>query len=463
MPYFPKSEAENVIKFNPCYPYDPFVGLYNVQFGYVMQPYTFTGWQDETMSWKKTCYIHAGLYPNPSVRIFGPDCIKLLSDCSTNSHARFPIGRTKHTILTDELGRIQAHGLTQRVAEEEVWTYSLSPWVNYAATKGNYDVRFEDHSTTDFNFQTGGPRILEVLEETTGEDLHDIKFMGHRASSINGKEVRITRMGMAGTLAYEVHGNADEAPELYRKIVEVGEKYGIRRIGWLSYSLNHTENGYPQSLAHFLDSTTEDEGIKKYLSSLGYNTDMWPGVPTLCGSSGQELSKRWRNPVELNWQNSIGFDHDFPGKAIIEQLYHHPVRKTVTLIWNAEDVMEVYASQFRKDEEPYQYMEFPYGNLHVNVKAGIMNYQDDVFDKDGNLIGSSTNRQFTNFTRDMFSLGVIDIEHTKTGTEVYVLWGDPGTRQKMIRAYVETFPLLAKSMKMNYEYDVETIPHIHSK
>jgi glycine cleavage system aminomethyltransferase T len=90
-----------------------------------------------------------------------------------------------------------------------------------------------------------------------------------------------------------------------------------------------------------------------------------------------------------------------------------------------------------------------------------MNYQDDVFDKHGKLIGSSTCRQYTNFTRDMFSLGVIDVEYTKTGTEVYVLWGEPGTRQKKIRANVEPFPILAKSMKMNYEYDVETIPHIH--
>ena len=33
-------------------------------------------------------------------------------------------------------------------------------------------------------------------------------------------------------------------------------------------------------------------------------------------------------------------------------------RKMVTLVWNTEDVMDVYASQFRPGEE-HKFMEFP--------------------------------------------------------------------------------------------------------
>ncbi|MGE5263514.1 MAG: hypothetical protein ACM3S0_09045 [Acidobacteriota bacterium] len=46
-------------------------------------------------------------------------------------------------------------------------------------------------------------------------DPHDIPFMGHRTSSINGKAVRIFRMGTAGTPGYQVHGNIEDARALY--------------------------------------------------------------------------------------------------------------------------------------------------------------------------------------------------------------------------------------------------------
>lgn len=58
---------------------------------------------------------------------------------------------------------------------------------------------------------------------------------------------------------------------------------------------------------------------------------------------------------------------------------------------------------------------------------------------------------------------MFDISETELGNEVYVLWDDPGERQIKIRAKVEVFPLLTKTMTMNYEYDVETIPHVNKK
>jgi glycine cleavage system aminomethyltransferase T len=349
------------------------------------------------------------------------------------------------------------------MGEEEVLTFSLSPWIDYEATKKKYNMVIEDRSLQDFNFQCGGPRVLEMLETATGEDLHDIPFMGHRKSHINGKEVFILRMGMAGTFAYEVHGNIEDAQELYTAVYEAGKKFGVERLGWLAYCSNHTENGYPQEGFHFKGCSAEDEGFQKYLSGLGFDPMFWPCGGVYLGSSGTDLKKRFRNPVELNWQNSITFDHDFPGKDIIEKLYRNPERKTVTLIWNVEDVKDVFLSLFQTEEEPCKLFNFPVEDMYLSSEGGCMVYQDDVFDKNGKLIGYSSGRQYTMHTRQMFSSATIDVGCAELGNEVQVLWGEPGHRQKMIRAKVEVFPLLSKTMKMNYEYDVETIPHINKK
>ena len=80
-----------------------------------------------------------------------------------------------------------------------------------------------------------GPRSLEILEKASGDDLHDIKFFHHRVSRIAGKEVRIFRMGMAGTLAYEVHGNIDDAHDVYKAIFGAGKEYGMKKMGQQAY------------------------------------------------------------------------------------------------------------------------------------------------------------------------------------------------------------------------------------
>lgn len=103
-----------------------------------------------------------------------------------------------------------------------------------------YDMETIDLTGKKFLFQIAGPRSLELLEKVTKKDLHDIKFMTFRNISINGKTVRIARMGMAGTLAYELHGDTEVAYELYDLIYRSGEEFGIRRLGWHTYMMEQT-------------------------------------------------------------------------------------------------------------------------------------------------------------------------------------------------------------------------------
>ena len=97
---------------SPFVPYDPIgVSLYNCDSRQFAVPYDYTGWRDEQLSWKKTCYIHGNLNPSPTYRIYGPGAVKFLSDHLVNNFNKFPVGTGKHGIMCTEEGIIMIDGV----------------------------------------------------------------------------------------------------------------------------------------------------------------------------------------------------------------------------------------------------------------------------------------------------------------------------------------------------------------
>ena len=444
-----------VYEHSPYVPYDPDVALYSGIIRPFLIPMEYTGWRDEQMSWKQTAYIHGNLNPSPTLRLTGPDAMKFLADTCVNSFARFPIGTGKHAIMCDDQGRVMAHGVLLRTDEEEFLTYCLSPYMDYALSKGDYDATGENLTGQVFLFQIAGPKSYEILTEATGEDLSDIKFMHHRMTTIAGKEVRILRMGMGGSLSYEIHGAHDDAYDVYQAIVDAGQEHGIRRLGYGTYMMNHTENGFPQSYYHFNYPWQEDPELVAFLENLAAKNQSGnaekSNAAMLRGSVGDDMSLRYRNPVELGWAGMIKFDHDFVGREALEKEVANPKRAMRTLVWNVDDILDVHRSQFEPGEH---YLPMDTAHHHTRTFGGTIMFADRVM-KDGRLVGVSSGRCYSYYSREMLSLCSIDVEYAEEGTEVVVLWGDPGTRQKEIRAVVSRFPYL--NVPRNQDVDVTAI------
>ena len=443
--------AEKTFVHHPQIPYDPHVMLYVGQ-GSVVLPFEFTDWRDETMAGKRSCSIHASLNPQPTFRIRGPEALKFLSDVCVNDFTNFPTGRAKHAIMCNEDGFDMGDGVLLRLGEDEFISYEMGAnYIAYMFEQGKYDAVGEDLTGTMFLYQIAGPRSLEVLEAATGDDLHDIRFAHCRASSVDGMEVNVLRVGMPGTLAYELHGKAEDGLAVYNAVLKAGEPFGIRRLGFRAYLMQHTEGGFPQAFNHFPHPWLEDEGFLKYLEKIGIRSR----YTDVCkGSMGPDIRLRYRNPVELGWGKMINFNHDFVGRKALEKEVAVPSRAMVTLVWNPEDIIDVCASKFRPGE-PYASMDNPYERFVDG--AGWAYYADQVL-KDGRLIGISSGRTLSYNYHQMLSLCSIDVEHGELGTEVIVLWGEPGTRQKEIRAVVSRFPYLNENR--NEDVDVSAIPRL---
>lgn len=402
----------------------------------------FTDWHDEAMAWHETCTLSTNINPGPAVIVRGPEAKKFLQKYLVNNFEKFPIGSSKHGIMCAENGKMLCNGVLMRTGEEEYEAHWLLPIINgfWQQEAGNYDAELEDITAKHFIFQLSGPRSLEVVEHACQEDLHDIEFNRIHDSSIDGMPVRVLRFGMTGGLGYEVHGDAADAKRIHLALVKAGNPYGLHLLGIKAYMMNHTLGGSVQMGAHYLCAMITDSFT--------------------AGSAGSAHEKLAMNPYETGLGRVINYStHDFVGKEALLAYKARPEserRTMVSLEWNAEDIGEIYASQYRPGEEPVCPI-LTTGPAQMQSSA-IRQEFDYVYDKDGKEIGISSGRTMSPYHNAMVSLCSLDIPEAEMGNEVFILWGDEGTRQMKVRAKV--CPVPYNTDHDNKVFDVNTIPRL---
>jgi vanillate/3-O-methylgallate O-demethylase len=418
-------------------------GLYNLRHS-APRPWEFRGWKAESLSWKKTCYIHSGLSGPAQFVYRGGQAAEFLSSICVNNFTRFAVGAAKHAVMCTEGGLIAGHGVLQRREQNDFRIFVCSRWPLYMHSQTKFDV--EQKIENNYLFQVAGPTSLQTLEAATGENLRDIRFLRFRNAKIAGKSVEVMRIGMAGSLAYELHGPIEDGPAVYEAVFEAGQPFGIERLGWKTYFVNHVEGGFPQQTWTFLSAGYGDAGFQKFINPKD------PIVaPIVTGSvDPNDLRARLRTPLEVGWQSSIKLDHEFLGRAALERELSNPKRTIVTLVWDPEDVIDVYASMFRGGDE-YKEIELPISPHN----RGVMAHADYVT-IDGKEVGISSGTVYSYYYRQMISHCTIDLDASAIGTNVIVKWGDFGAKIKDIRAKVARFPYLNEGR--NQDVDVSTIP-----
>jgi len=313
----------------------------------------YTGWKDEQLSWKKTCYIGDWSFV-AQIRVKGPDAVKLFSYLSINSFDNHPVGKAKHCVMCNEDGKVITEGVLLRHAEDD-FEYEASnvQWVLYHLKKGGYNAEATFPST--HKLQVSGPNSLALLEKLSKTTLRDVKFMNTKIIKIDGADVIALRQGMAGEIGFELHGPIEQHQQVYNAVWEAGQEFGIRRLGRRTIQINHLEACYPTTGVHYWNAAS-DARMQDYFDFMDNNVPKeWANSPfgsilkhnfpiSFMGSwDGESIEELYRSPVEMGWSKSIKFDHEFIGRAALEEEVRHPKRKVVTLEFNSEDMIAIYA------------------------------------------------------------------------------------------------------------------------
>lgn len=398
----------------------------------------YTDWLDESMSWKEGCYIGDWSFIWER-RFVGPDALKLFDRIAPNNFKKFAIGQSKHVVFPTDDGKVIHEGILSRLGEDEFMFFGRGGlWADYQIRQLGYKASSEVADW--YNLQVSGPTALQVCEKAAGQQMRDAKFMHSIEVEIAGRKVKALRQGMAGEVGFELQGPIDEAQDIYDAIFEAGQDFGIRRLGGRAAFINHLEACFPTIGMDYIPAIFGDD-LKEYLAEFTAATPPWAARFQIAGSfEGADVSAWYRSQVELGWGKTINLDHDFIGRDALAAELKDPKRLIRTLVWNAEDIADVNASLYRKGDI-YTFMEMPRDQRGYS-------WADKVL-QGGKEVGVATSRGYSYYFREMLSLAVMNVDQSEPGTEVVVVWGNPGGPQKEIRATVQPAPYKQDNRRAN--------------
>ena len=386
-------------------------------------PEAHTNWIAEQRSWRETCSISDLSHHQKDLYVTGPDAVEVFSDLGVNRLATLEVGEAKQFVACNTDGYLIGDAILFCLDDEtlKLTGTPIAPnWVQYNAETGDYDVsvdvdeRFHDkespHKT--FRYQIQGPNALQVMSEVTDHPLPDIPFFNFDELTIDGLAVRALRHSMSSDPGFEIWGPWEHGDEIKEAILEAGQEHGIRQLGEKSYKGQGVEKGWIARPVPAIFGE-EMEAYRRWLDA-----DSYEAISALGGSfHAEDIGEYYLTPVELGYESFIDFDHDFVGRAALEEHVADPERTKVTLVWNESDVLDLFGSLL-SDGETYKYFDLsmPYWSV----------FQYDEILKGGENVGLSKYFGYTYNERAVLSLALVDIEHSEPGTEVTLIWGEEG-------------------------------------
>jgi vanillate/3-O-methylgallate O-demethylase len=420
--------------------------LRNSQIGAYVYPVVapeFTNWRDEQRAWRDTCVLYDQSHHMVNLFIEGPDALKLLSQLATNSFKNFAVNKAKQFAPCSYDGYVIGDGILFYMAENSLLYVGRNPaanWIEFHAKTGGYNVKteYDDRSPSRpmgkpvvrkyYRYQIQGPNAEQVIQKLNGGPFADIKFFNMDYIKIAGRKVRALRHGMAGAPGLEVWGPYAEGDEIRNAILEAGKDYGIVQVGARAYATNTLESGWIPSPVPAVYTGDKMKSYRQWLPGTSYEAN--------AGLGGSFVSKKiedyYTSPYELGYASFTKFDHDFIGKEALQKMEGKVHRKKVTFAWNDQDVVKVLQSMFAPAGENYKFIDLPLSNYASSSFDAVMS--------GGKVVGASMFSGYTYNERKMLSLGFVEEQYAKPGTQLTLVWGEEngGTKKTTVERHKQT-------------------------
>lgn len=386
-------------------------------------PSEHTNWIEEERSWRETCSLSDLSHHQRDLYVEGPDALDVFADLGANDFESFEPGQAKQFVAPNPDGYLIGDAILFYLDDRHLkltGTPVAPNWVEYNLTTGEYDAtaqadeRYHDKDVphTTFRYQLQGPNAFDVMETVTDGQLPDIPFFNFDEVTVAGVDVHALRHSMSSEPGFEFWGPWEQRDIVRDAVLDAGEEFGIRQLGEKSYKAQGSEKGW---IARPLPAIYGDE-MREYREWL--DEDDYEGASTLGGSfDSDDSTDYYMTPFELGYGSFIDFDHEFVGREALEEMADEPSRQKRTLVWDDDDVLDIFASMLSEGES-YKYLDLsqPYW--------AVFHY--DAVKKDGETIGLSKYFGYTCNERSVLSLCVIDEEYSDPGTDVTLIWGEPG-------------------------------------
>ncbi|MEU0929105.1 aminomethyl transferase family protein [Streptomyces malaysiensis] len=381
----------------------------------------FTNWRSEQRAWAESCALLDQSHHMVDLFLQGPDALRLLSDLGVNTFNNFGVNKAKQFVAVNPDGQLIGDAILFHL-EEELFDLVGHPmvldWVLFHLDRGDYKVTAErdensavrtDGPPKFYRYELQGPTAAAVLEQATQQPLPETKFFTMADFTIAGNTVRGLRHGMAGQPGFELFGPWEEGEAVLAALLAAGKDHGLVRAGAKAYSTANLESGWvPAPIPAIFG---DDPLLKEYREWLPASA-----IGAIGGSvDSDDIADYYLTPYDIGYDRTVKFDHDFIGRAALEELAKNPPRTKVTLVWNNDDVTAALGSLLGEGPGA-KYFDLP--------KIRYALHQEDRVLVDGERIGISLDCGYIANERAMVSLATIAKEHAEPGTEVTVVWGE---------------------------------------
>ena len=181
--------------------------------------------------------------------ITGPKSLDLIQKVTSNDAAKLIDGQAQYSCFPNDQGGIVDDLIVYRLNEEK-WLLVVNAsniekdW-NWIESHNTMGAEMKNLSEEYSLLAIQGPKAVEAMQSLTSVDLKDIKFYTFRIADFAGIEhVIISATGYTGSGGFEIYCKNSEVEQVWNKVLEAGNVFGIKPIGLAARDTLRLEMGY---------------------------------------------------------------------------------------------------------------------------------------------------------------------------------------------------------------------------
>jgi aminomethyltransferase len=182
--------------------------------------------------------------------VTGENALALIQKVTSNDASKLAIGDAQYSCFPNENGGIVDDLICYRIKENQ---YLLvvnasnieKDWNWISKYNEEFGAKLRDLSDDYSLLAIQGPKAVEAMQSLSSLDLADIPFYKFKVGDFAGVEhVIISATGYTGSGGFEIYCKNDEVEQVWNKVFEAGEEFGIKPIGLAARDTLRTEMGY---------------------------------------------------------------------------------------------------------------------------------------------------------------------------------------------------------------------------
>ncbi|MCX2719940.1 glycine cleavage system aminomethyltransferase GcvT [Lentiprolixibacter aurantiacus] len=182
--------------------------------------------------------------------IEGPDALSLIQKISSNDASKLTVGKAQYSCMPNESGGIVDDLIIYRV-KDEVYLLVVNAsniekdWAHISKYNTGIGAQMRNISDAYSLLAIQGPLAVEAMQSLTSVDLSEIKFYNFVVGDFAGIDhVIISATGYTGSGGFEIYCKNEEVEQVWNRVFEAGEAYGIKPIGLAARDTLRLEMGY---------------------------------------------------------------------------------------------------------------------------------------------------------------------------------------------------------------------------